>query len=57
MRQGEVRHVAKPLGNCIYACPKSRPHQARESAAPYKMLDGARQRSPPEPQGLETDSS
>ena len=28
MRQSELRHVAEPLGNRIYAFPKSRPRQS-----------------------------
>ena len=59
MRQSEARHVAEPLGDCAYAFSKSKTHpkaRAGERSA-IEAVDGPRQRSPPEPQGLETDSS
>ena len=57
MRQSEVPHVAEPLGNCIYAFPSLDPSSAGEPrSAISKQRHNKRQRSPPEPQGLETDS-
>ena len=58
-RLRQVRHVAEPLGNGIYAFQGPDPiRSARESASQRhhnQAVDSVR-RSPPEPQGLETDS-
>ncbi len=60
-RQTEVRHVAEPLGNCIYAFPNSTPRpKARESLLQRQSQSKEGRRAAaqlPEPQGLETDCS
>ena len=59
-RQSEVRHVAKPLGNGIYAFPESRPRpKARESHLQRrnKAVGQWAAAQPKAQQGLETDSS
>ena len=59
-RLRQVRHVAEPLGNCIYGFPRSRPHQnARESArsAHQRLWTPGGSAGSPSPKGLETDSS